>query len=276
MIINHKNINNINLAIKNTLKYSKEYSFIPLQIIDDNDKYINCIFQTPSLFIPYGLQQNKDNKYILDLSFHNKENDKNLCIFEENLQRIFKIISKKYKQFNVNPFLKKTDYDNCMRFKINKFTKFYDQFKNLTIPKPYLYGKFIIHLEGLWIYKDNDIWFQWSLLQGKLYQEIKLNKYSFIDDNDNNDDKYEKMIKMGVPAEAVNIKKNIDKGIPPPPPLPNFENKIDRKSSKIKAEDLKNVVLKKSKPIQKYKQNNPFDPPTMEELQNMISRLKKI
>ena len=32
MIIRHENIQNITLGVKNKLKYSKEYTFIPLQI----------------------------------------------------------------------------------------------------------------------------------------------------------------------------------------------------------------------------------------------------
>lgn len=279
MIINHKNINKINLASKNILKYTNDYSFIPLQIENDN-KYINCIFQTPSLFIPYGLQQINSNKYILDLSFHNKMNDKHLITFEDNLNKIYKIIQKEYKNYNVNKFLKTNTYDNCIRFKINKFTKFYDQFQNLTNVKPYLYGKFIIHLEGLWVNNKKEIWFQWNLLQGKLYKEIKFNHYSFIDESPieekNDDDKYSKMIKMGVPIDAVNIKKRIDKGIPPPPPLPNNLNTKSKSIPKIKAEDLQNVILRKSKPVKKMKTKNPFDPPTVEELQFTISRLKKI
>ncbi len=274
MIIYHKNIDKINLASKTMLKYSNDYSFVPLQI-KHKGEYINCIFQTPSLFIPYGLQEN-NNKYIIDLSFHNKINDKDLIVFERNLKKIFKIIEKEYNKYNVNNFFKSTTYDNCIRFKINKFTKFYDQFKNLTIAKPYLYGKFIIHLEGLWIFKNKDIWFQWTLLQGKLYKEIKINSYSFIDEG-LDEDKYSKMIKMGVPVDAVNIKKKLDIGIPPPPPpLPNsFVPKKTNNISKIKPEDLQNIVLKKATPIKKEKIKNPFDPPSVEELQFTISRLKK-
>ena len=47
---------------------------------------------------------------------------------------------------------------------------------------------------------------------------------------------------------------------------------------KIKASDLKNVVLKKGKPIDKKpikRDPNHFRPPTLEELQTTLSRLRK-
>ena len=91
---------------------------------------------------------------------------------------------------------------------------------------------------------------------------------------------------MGVPIGAINLKKQLDT-IPPPPPPPM---KIDSKSiskikvskikaSKIKASDLQKVVLKKTKPIVKKKtipQHGLFEPPSLEELQTTLSKLKKI
>lgn len=279
MIIKNENLNQINLSIHKTLKYSEEYSFIPIRIINEG-KNSDIVLETPSLFIPYGIQNISDNKKIIDVSFQNKENDKKVFNFEKKLILIYKIINKKYKNILVNDFIKYTDYDNCMRLKINKFTKFYDQFKNLTIPKAFSYGKFIIHLEGLWL-NNNNIWFQWNVLQGKLYQEIKILEYSF-DENNNCEveDKYEKMLKMGVPKEAVSLKKNLDKGIPPPPPPPlhsPFPNKKNTSISKIKAEDLQNVVLKRTiiKKQEPVKRNNLFEPPSLEELKITISKLKK-
>ena len=75
------------------------------------------------------------------------------------------------------------------------------------------------------------------------------------------------------------MQKKMDK-IPPPPPLPiNLKGeKTNYSIPKIKASDLQNVVLKKSKPIQKQKRinkSNQFEPPSLEELQITISKLKK-
>ena len=65
----------------------------------------------------------------------------------------------------------------------------------------------------------------------------------------------------------------------PPPPNLMSQNKLSYSIPKIKASDLQNVILKKSKPISKPKikrDPNHFEPPTIEELQSTLSRLKKI
>ena len=74
MIIHHKSLNEILLGKKNQLKYSDDFSFIPLKIFYENS-FKECIFQTPKLFLPYGKQKLNNGKYIIDLSFQNKDND---------------------------------------------------------------------------------------------------------------------------------------------------------------------------------------------------------
>jgi len=83
---------------------------------------------------------------------------------------------------------------------------------------------------------------------------------------------------MGVPAGAIQLKMNLDKGVPPPPPPPPLSKCVPNKKplSKIKAKDLQSVTLKKTKAVNKIKIKNPFDPPSLEELQFTISKLKKI
>ena len=286
MIIHHKDISNISIGLKVPLKYSDNYTFIPLKYI--NDSCCNCIFQTPPLFVPYGINNLENNKKIIDLSFQNKDNDEYVDTFSKNLNKIYRLIKKKYPNHHVNSFLKKTNYDLCMRVKIDHNSKFYDNFRNLIHDiDPFTYGAFIIQLRGLWIH-NNDIWFQWYLLQSKTETTVILNEYSFVKDKqvdkqvDNT--KYETMIRMGVPKEAVEIKKKMDSvnsvnSVPPPPPLPNF--KLQAPVSKIKTSDLLSIVLKKTKPniksrMKKQTSSNHFEPPSIEELQITLSRLKKI
>ena len=68
-------------------------------------------------------------------------------------------------------------------------------------------------------------------------------------------DDIHKMLKMGVPQEAVNRQKMLDGKIPPPPPPPNLLNpkNISHIVPKINASDLRKIVLKKGKPIKKQK-----------------------
>ena len=283
MIIHHKNIRDVSLGKKNILKYSEDFSFIPLRILYEN-RFRECLFQTPKLFLPYGKQKLNNGKYIIDLSFQNKENDEDNKNFLEILKKIYNTIKEKYKDYNVNSFLKKTDFDYTMRLKVSLNSRFYDNSKNqLYKIDPFSYGIFIIGLEGLWMHND-EIWFQWYLLQARLEKPTFLNEYAFIEDEKDITDKYQKMKNMGVPEGAIELQKKLDlktnksSSVPPPPPLPpsNFRSSIP--VNKIKASDLQNVVLKKLEPIKKEKKYSKtgFEPPSLEELQITLSKLKKV
>ena len=281
--LREEDFSNYKLCLCKSLKYSDTFTFIPIKIY--KNKYSECIIQTPLLFTPFGIQKTQNNKDIIDLSFQNKENDDSLKNFLKILKIIYQCIFKKYKsKYTVNPFIKETDFNECIRLKISLNTQYFDELKNRihTINK-FSYGIFIIYLEGIWI-NNNDLWFQWNLLQAKVKLPFYLKEYSFIDEIQEiktKNDKYEKMIKIGVPKEAVQRQKILDGKIPPPPPPPRA-NQSTRKFDnipKIKATDLKSVVLKKGKPIHKklqLKKDNLFEPPSVEELQTTLSKLKSI
>jgi len=295
MIIHHsENIKSYHLFIQKPLKYSDKFTFIPLRFKKDKD-FIKCILQTPLLFTPYGICKTQNNKNIIDISFQNIENDKSQHVFHKNLKYIYDTVYEKYKyDYIVNDFLKRTDFNDCLRLKINDTTKLFDESKNnIEKIENYSYGNFIIELEGIWLNKDN-IWFQWNLLQAKIKMPTHLTEYSFVDELvvHKIDDKYDKMLKMGVPKAAVERQRLLDgrgpsnkgipaKGIPkPPPPPPGMlpERSTTTTVPKINASDLKSVVLKKGKKIDKkpiQKEPNHFEPPTLEELQTTLSRLRK-
>jgi len=285
MIINYKKLNEILLGKTKMLKYSEEFAFVPLRIYYEN-KFQECIFQTPKLFIPYGKQKLDNGKFIIDLSFQNRENDKENEIFLRSLDKIYSIIKEQYKEKNVNSFLKETNFDSTMRLKVSLNSKFYDTSKqDLYKIDSFSYGTFIIQLEGLWIH-NNEIWFQWYLLQGRIEIPLVLKEYAFIEE----ESKYDKMKKMGIPEGAINLQKNLDKGllsgkglrsgkgIPPPPPPPTFKNEGRLHVSKIKASDLQSVILKKGGPLEKRKINSKtgFAPPSLEELQTTLAKLKRV
>ena len=289
MVIHHsENLKSYPLFIQKPLKYSDKFTFIPIRLKKDKI-YQKCIFQTPLLFTPYGIKRTQNNKDIIDITFQNIENDKSQKVFHRNLKCIYDTVYEKYKyDYIVNDFLKRTDFNDCLRLKLNENTIVFDEYKNINEKiNNYSYGTFIIELEGLWLNEDN-IWFQWNLLQAKIKIPTNLSEYSFIDEihekekpKPKKEDKYDKMLKMGVPQEAVNRQKMLDSKIPLPPPPPNLMNKKTKSYSipKINAHDLQNVVLKKGKPINKSKKKlnkdpNHFEPPTLEELQSTLSRLK--
>ena len=297
MIIHHsENIKSYHLFIQKPLKYSDKFTFIPLRL-KKGKEYLKCILQTPLLFTPYGICKTQNNKNIIDISFQNIDNDKSQRVFHKNLKYIYDTVYEKYKyDYIVNDFLKKTDFNDILRLKINDNTTIFDDSKNIIEKiENYSYGNFIIELEGLWLNEDN-IWFQWNLLQARIKIQTHLTEYSFVDEINSSlkiDDKYDKMLKMGVPKAAVERQRLLDgggsskgistKGIPPPPPsppgmLPDKINTTIKSVPKINASDLRNVVLKKGKPINKKpikKDPNHFEPPTLEELQTTLSRLRK-
>ena len=115
------------------------------------------------------------------------------------------------------------------------------------------YGSFIIHFQGVWAINDN-LYFHWELLQCKIDIPLYLSEYSFIDDvkpiiNKGKgkgkcippppppiNSRYDKMIKMGIPKDAVLQKM-----------------RLESNANKIKVSDLQNVSLRKTTPNEKRK-----------------------
>lgn len=290
MILNYNiDLSKYQLILCNPLKYSESFTFIPIRIY--NNGLHKCIFQTPLLFTPFGIHKTQNNKNIIDLSFQNKKNDKSLCIFLNKLKSIYKTIHKKlHKKYEINSFIKETEFEECIRFKVCSSMLIYDEYKNiLNDINKFTYGNYIIHLDGLWLNNDS-IWFQWYLLQAKIKIPLYLKEYSFIDEKvETETNKYDKMIKMGVPLQAVERQKLLDgfshpnpsrPNPPRPPPLPFSKSSKIKEIPKITAGDLKSVILKKgkrtNKTINKIKSDNHFEPPTLEELQSTLSKLKSI
>ena len=213
--------------------------------------------------------------------------------------KIYKTIHRKYEKYDVNSFLKDTQFDECMRLKIDSDMLIYDNHKNLLSEiDSFSYGYYLIHLHGLWI-SGESVWFQWYLLQAKIFRPVHLAEYSFLDDitqlDVEPDDKYKKMLKMGVPKEAVERQRLLDNGIksapnkgfngpkapPPPPPLPSRPLSEKDDIPRVTAAGLQSVQLKKNTKnpnniTRLEKDNDFFEPPSVEELQTTLSRLKKI
>ena len=129
IIHSQEDFSNYKLCLCKSLKYSDTFTFIPIKIY--KNKYSECIIQTPLLFTPFGIQKTQNNKDIIDLSFQNKENDDSLKNFLKILKIIYQCIFKKYKsKYTVNPFIKETDFNECIRLKISLNTQYFDELKN--------------------------------------------------------------------------------------------------------------------------------------------------
>jgi hypothetical protein len=315
MIIHHKdNFAKYTVICQKPLKYIDDFSFIPIKVVNSEDTGDPCIFQTPLLFSPYGIQTNH-NKTTIDLSFMNRGNDPTLETFYNHLLNIYGIIRKRYgRKYHVNPFLKTTMFNECLRLKVTDRMTVFDQNKQSiqTIPS-FSYGNFLINLHGLWI-SDKEIWFQWYLVQAKIIEPVSLQDYLFIDDNEpsasaatssfekEKPDKYDKMLKMGVPKDAVDRQRQMDmavaparasvpSSVPKPPPLPTPSSAPYSATStasttvKIEAKDLLGIKLKSSsqrvlseRPIETTgdQEMGYFEPPSLGDIQSMLRQLKPV
>ena len=153
-----------------------------------------------------------------------------------------------------------------MKLKILNNTLFFDNKKQkINTIENLTYGKFIIHLNGLWII-NNIITYEWVMLQAKIDIPLHLCEYAFIDEDD------------------IKLKgKGKGKGIPPPPPLNNFnkllkiglsmhaiEHKMKMEKVSFNMDDLKNVSLKKTIIHKKIEPKDQL----LEELKKKISQKK--
>ena len=275
-MIHNQPINFKDINIKKFLKYSDNYTLIPIKY-NNND----LLIQTPKMYIPFGEKTLYDKKY-LDLSFQNIMNDKNIGLFYHNLETIHEKVIKLFHEYNVDDLIKTYNDTDLLRLKITRDILNYDHNQNI-IDKIInnTYGYFIIHLKGLWLNNEGNIYYYWELLQSKIDVPLYLSEYSFIDDLPKGYKgkgykgksipppppppqlilpkpltKYDKMIKMGVPTNAVENKKKID--------------------SKIRAEDLQSITLKKTVINDNNKKEGDEDNiPYMIELLSKLSKLKQ-
>ena len=229
ILLGKEDIHIKNINFKKKLKYSNDFSFVGLTYFKKD-----ILIQTPKLYCQYGINEKYDKNFI-DLSFKNIDNDKSINSLKNNLENIYNLIKDKYKKFNVVNYIKNLN----LRLKVKENMQVYDQKKN-KIDKllPNTYGNYIIYLQGFWII-ENDIYFQWYVLQAKIDLPLFLEEYSFVDEN-----------------------KKIPKPPPLPPPLPIFK----KNNSKI-------IIGKKKSIIQKDKE---LDVPSLQEIKSALSRLKTI
>jgi len=226
-VFDNKEINIKNINVKINLKYSNDFTFVGLKYNKSD-----LLIQTPKLYCSYGVNEKYDKNFI-DLSLQNIENDKELKIFESNLKEMYEYIQIRYPKHNVVNYLK----DLHFRLKVRENIKIFDTQKNV-IDKilPNTYGNYIIYLQGFWII-NRDIYFQWYMLQAKIYMPIYLDEYAFLDGKS---------------------KKNI----PKPPPLPIF-----------KKSNHKIIINKKETQIKEKKST---DAPSLDEIRLALSKLKCI
>lgn len=287
IILKPDSINIENLVIKKKISVSDDLIHYPLKY---NNK--NLIIQTPIVYLPFGINKYNNKNYI-DISITNSKSDKSMNQFKNLIIDVNKHIKKKYKKKrNFMTSFKKTEYfPDRLRLSFYEDILVYNENKtliDLEHIKSKIYVKLLIIPQFIWE-TSNTFGISWNILQIKIYSKPLLDTYSFIDDDEVNIDKYVKMLKCGVPAQAVKNKMKLeklddsllDKHINPcsnipllPPPLPppiqiREQKQLKKKSPinknisgfKITLSDILNIKLKKTKqndPVLEYPPMHPF------------------
>lgn len=264
----YQSLDTIQITTYPPLRYSDEYTFLPFK---SNKQDI--VFQTPRLFVPFGIQQNDNSKQYVMISFQNKENDPKTNQLLQQFQSMYDMVNSKYnKTYTVNPFLKTygPQKETIMNMKVRDDALIFDMNKQCRDEFPiYSYASFIVHLSGLWISKQQ-IWFHWVILQSRLENNLQLTSYAFKDTKPipppppppppPPTDKYKKMISVGIPKQAVHQQKKMDQ------------------TARINSQMLQSVKLKKPKSTVSTKIPNDtgFEPPSLDALQMALRKLRSI
>tara|TARA_Y100001958_G_C21247521_1_gene578963 strand:+ start:7664 stop:8353 length:690 start_codon:yes stop_codon:yes gene_type:complete len=160
---------------------------------------------------------------------------------DKSLEDLLKLFDDIYLKINNkykgNNFMKDDNELKYFNLRISDNSIFFDERRNrIKNINSNTYGNYIICLHGIWI-RDNIISYQWNLLQAKINLPLHLSIYSFIDDT--------------------------TKKIPPPPPLPPRSIPSSFK-------------LNKPKNKKKFKEKKTSFTPSIDEINKILSRLKKI
>lgn len=306
---NYKNYENEKIYFYKPQFFFRDYKKINIKC--NGSKKV--ILQTPKMRIPFNVS------------------GKNICIsFDEKTKYFYNFIEYLDKTIYKLINIKKNIWFDDLKYRptISKYKNI--NFMSLNLPKhngDYLFdiydeqlGKInidsleknneivlIIQLDYLWL-NDNKIGCHWNVLQIKKYNSLNFNKCMIIDEiptppapppapplapkiNSENE-KYLKMLKMGIPVLAVKnnmIRDGKDINIinKLPDDKENFILSLDKpimtKQKKLvpSSKDLLNMknVLKKAEPItnkNKKKKSSDGFAPSLDDIKNMKNTLKKI
>ena len=250
--------------------------------------------------------------YKLGLFFEHFKFNSKIDKFLNKIIEIENFLFKKYiKKFNLSNkvlfrSIKRSNLHNIffnVTIQINKSApvlSVYDRDKNsksVEYISPHSSSINILYLKDIW-HLDNKIGFNWILLQTKIFLPFLYIKECLIDDapdkknviKSNNYLKFIKMHKFGVPLSAIRIElgkigleyKDFLKSLNGNKQDISLDNKIPKKILIINPNMLKAIKLKKPKKRrlkkkleEKFVKPKGYQPPSKNQLQNMLKNLKK-
>lgn len=320
MIIFHdyEKIKTKNILIQSPQYISDKYSTKDISYLN-NDEEDNFYIQTPYILINY-LPISNEGKFTLDLPIKiNKVKIDELNVYDKNIKNFYNLIKKIHKTLKTRLIKgkKNTDRDlfiDCIKekkvlgdykyynfktkiYSLNgkPYLKIYNSNKKLCYEQKFQHNKltrFILQLDSIWHFEQT-YGFNWYIVQAEIKLPEILQEYSFFNDNykEVKDEiepnplyqKYFKMLKMGIPRDAVINKIKLD-GLDPniilsntnishtPIPLPPVPPAPPLLQVKLKHTSYKKV----EKPIEEIKPKIDFRVPSMTQLQEQLKSLKKI
>jgi hypothetical protein len=209
-------INNKRIKIKKPINLGNKKVF-NLYYLSQAKTEIELLLQSPELIIPYGKIQSQD---IDEIQF-DCCNDK----FIRDIEYIRDYIIDKIRKYDNNLLknrihfdqIKKKDFGKILRCKIsNADVNIYDQNGNIITDEDLKANRkiqLIINIKCFWV-SSNYYGIEYSVLQIKIHKPPDYNKIMFTNipnlDQDINLDKYNKMLKLRIPLEAVEAKMKLD------------------------------------------------------------------
>ena len=210
IILKSKDIAKDEISIKKKINISNIFTNYPIKY---NNK--NLIIQTPIVYLPFGINKYNNKSYI-DISLINSDVCNEMKQFKNLIKDINSLSKSKFKNcVFVSSYKKSEFYPDRLRLSFYEDMLIFDESKNLmTLDsiKSKIYVKLLISPQYVWK-NNNSIGILWTILQIKIYSKPILDKYSFIDDEENID-KYTKMLKCRVPIQAIKNKMILDKKDP--------------------------------------------------------------
>ena len=212
MIHQSKNININHIKYKKIYHYTNSFHKTLIRY-----KKEELICQTPKLFIPFDLVY-QDNKCYIYLSLSNKNVEPDINQLYMKIKELEMNISKKFDKKNIKNFyssIRESDNGITLKARIPIYNNIplievYNQHKDkidIEKIKSKLYCETIVHFESVWFYEDK-FGLTINLIQIKLELPLTIKEYAFHDTYSEHPKykKYFKMLKMGIPKDAVKQK----------------------------------------------------------------------
>ena len=258
-ILNYSDINLKKIKIKKPTGMADKLIF-NIYYLFDEDKEIDLLFRTGDMIIPYEVLYSPEKN---ELQFDCCNNDvlKRIESIRDYIyQKVHKAYPKLFENKNHLDKIKTKEYGKLLRLKVRNIDEIpiFDQHHkkvDYTLLKSERKIKLLLQLKWFWIW-DKYYGLDYSVIQIKVYIPIQQPLFDIDDPEEtkvecpNDFEKYEKMLKLKIPLEAVESKMKLD-GLETKQ-IDIFKSKIEIQKQKSSV-DTKSIIAKNDvKPENKF------------------------